>query len=154
MLKKVLPNRSTRMPTIAFVVISLYLPAIAAFAAEATVYKDPQCGCCAKWVDHLKGAGFEVTVHDVPNIDEIKKQQGIPTEFGSCHTAVIDGYKVEGHVPVSVIQRLLKERPKIDGIAVPGMPMGSPGMEGPRRMEYDVMTFGGSEGPKVYEHIK
>lgn len=154
MLKKLLPNCSNWLPTIALAILGSCLPVVAASAAEATVYKDPQCGCCAKWVEHLKGAGFKVTVHDVANIDEIKKQQGIPTEFGSCHTAVIDGYKVEGHVPVSVIQRLLKERPKIDGIAVPGMPMGSPGMEGPRRVEYDVMTFGGSEGPKVYEHIK
>lgn len=127
------------------------LPSFAALATEVIVYKDPKCGCCSKWVEHMRTNGFEVKVEDVPNIGDIKKEQGIPRELGACHTSLVDGYKVEGHVPADVVKRLLSERPKVAGIAVPGMPMGSPGMEGPTRNSYDILTFGGEDGITVYE---
>ncbi len=109
--------------------------------AEIVVYKSPTCGCCSKWVDHLRDAGFAVTTHDTNDLTQIKMSNGIPQQLAACHTGIVDGYVVEGHVPADVIQRLLRERPDVVGIAVPGMPMGSPGMEGPYKEPYDVLTF-------------
>jgi len=107
------------------------------------VFKSPTCGCCSKWVDHLRSHGFTVRTTDVEAIDEVKAKHQIPQSARSCHTALVGGYVVEGHVPATDIQRLLKERPAIAGIAVPGMPIGSPGMEVPGRAadRYQVMTF-------------
>jgi hypothetical protein len=95
---------------------------------KITVYKTPTCGCCAKWVDHMKAAGFEPTVHDLPELSAIKAKHGVPANLQSCHTALVGNYIVEGHIPADVVQTLLKEKPKVAGIAVPGMPTGSPGM--------------------------
>ena len=106
-----------------------------------TVYKSPTCGCCAKWVDHMKAAGFEPTVRELDDLSEIKAGAGVPGELESCHTAIVGGYTIEGHVPAADVQRLLKEKPKVAGLSAPGMPMGSPGMEGPRKDAYDVVTF-------------
>ena len=107
------------------------------------VYKSPTCGCCSAWVDHVKEAGFEVEVQDIPNVTPIKNEHGLPQHLASCHTALVDGYVVEGHVPADIIRRLLAERPQVTGIAVPGMPAGSPGMEVPggRKDPYDVIAF-------------
>src|SRR5215213_8442102 len=106
------------------------------------VYRSPTCGCCAKWVDHVKAAGFSPTVHQVEDVSPVKARGGVPADLQSCHTALIGGYVIEGHVPADVIQRLLTERPKIAGLAVPGMPVGSPGMEqGPRKDPYEVIAF-------------
>ncbi|MDD9923641.1 MAG: DUF411 domain-containing protein [Boseongicola sp.] len=118
---------------------SLSGPAYA--AAEFTVYKSPWCGCCSKWVDHLQANGHMVTTKDIENLDTIKKMAGVPERLQSCHTAIVDGYVVEGHVPAKDITRLLAERPKAKGLAVPGMPAGSPGMEGSAPDKYDVMLF-------------
>ncbi|HEX7239243.1 MAG TPA: DUF411 domain-containing protein [Longimicrobiaceae bacterium] len=112
-----------------------------------TVYKTPTCGCCRSWVDHLRQAGFRVETVDREDLSPVKKEHGVPQALHSCHTAVVDGYAVEGHVPADVIRKLLAERPAVKGIAVPGMPMGSPGMEGPRKDPYEVFTFDAS-GPK------
>ena len=110
--------------------------------AEITVYKSQYCGCCTKWVDHLKEAGFSIDVREVDDLGSVKNRLGVPRQYGSCHTAVVDGYWVEGHVPVDLIQRLLQERPEnIAGITVPGMPLGSPGMAGPNPMEYKVLSI-------------
>lgn len=108
-----------------------------------TVYKTPQCGCCRTWVDHLRKHGFEVTTHDVDDISAIKTKLGVPTDLASCHTAVAGSYVVEGHVPAADIQKLLATKPKVAGVAVPGMPVGSPGMEVPGRKadKYDVIAF-------------
>lgn len=95
------------------------------------VYKTPTCGCCAAWVTYVRRAGFQVEVHDLPDLTEIKRSSGVPQSGESCHTAQVGGYFVEGHVPVEDIRRMLAERPDIRGIAVPGMPAGSPGMEVP-----------------------
>jgi len=94
------------------------------------VWKDPNCGCCHLWVEHLQANGFAVQVHDVGNT-AARKRLGMPEKLGSCHTARVAGYVIEGHVPASDIQRLLKDKPQALGLAVPGMPMGSPGMDGP-----------------------
>ena len=118
------------------------------------VYKSPTCGCCSKWVDHVAAGGFKVKVTDLSDtaLASLKEKHGIPRTAQSCHTALIGGYAIEGHVPVGDIQRLLKEKPAIAGIAVGGMPIGSPGMEVPGRpaQTYNVVTFDKQGGIKVY----
>lgn len=134
----------------------LFLMADGATADPATiqVYKTPTCGCCTKWIDHLREAGFDVEATDLADLTEFKASNGVPRTMTSCHTATVEGYVIEGHVPASDITRLLAERPKIAGLTVPGMPMGSPGMEhsDPSRHEaYDVLAFGGeAERPEVF----
>ena len=106
------------------------------------VWKDPSCGCCGDWIDHMQKNGFKVTTHDVGN-NAVRKRLGLPEKYGSCHTALVGGYVVEGHVPADDVKRLLKEKPNALGVAVPGMPIGSPGMDGPayggRRDAYDTV---------------
>jgi hypothetical protein len=119
-------------------------------AQPITVYRTASCGCCGLWVDHLKKAGFEPTVHMVNNMNEAPPHKRVPAGLHSCHTATLEGYIVEGHVPADVIRQLLKERPKVTGIAVPGMPLGSPGMESPNPQPYDVLTFDASGKTTVY----
>lgn len=118
---------------------------------EIVVYKSPTCGCCSKWVGHLESHGFMVVAHDVTNLAEIKAQFGVSSDLTSCHTAAVDGYVIEGHVPADVIARLLDQRPDVLGLAVPGMPMGSPGMEGSTVQRYDVIAFGRDGSRDVYE---
>ncbi len=108
---------------------------------EATVYKTASCGCCKKWIQHLHDNGFKVTAHDVKDVTPIKTENKVPAKLASCHTALIGGYVIEGHVPADLIHRLLKERPAVKGLAVPDMPVGSPGMEGMFSQDYDVLTF-------------
>ncbi|HEX2092963.1 MAG TPA: DUF411 domain-containing protein [Longimicrobiaceae bacterium] len=122
----------------------------AASGPVVTVYKTPSCGCCRKWVDHLRSHGFRVTSHDMADVQPIKRRHGVPGSAASCHTALVGGYVVEGHVPADVIQKLLRERPRVAGVAVPGMPMGSPGMEGPYSERYDVVSFDRSGKTAVY----
>jgi hypothetical protein len=107
------------------------------------VYKSPTCGCCAKWIDHVKANGFRVEIHDVnDNVAAKKAEWRVPGELHSCHTAKVGDYVLEGHVPAAEIKRLLAEKPAVAGLAVPGMPRGSPGMEGPYPAEkYDVVAF-------------
>lgn len=121
---------------------------------EITVYKSPTCGCCKKWISHLKNNGFKVTAYDVKDVRPIKQRSGVRPEQASCHTALVGGYVVEGHVPAKDIKRMLKEKPKITGLTVPGMVVGSPGMEqGSRKDPYKVMTINKSGPSKVYaEH--
>jgi hypothetical protein len=96
-----------------------------------TVHKSPYCGCCVKWIEHMQAAGFEVEVVNTDDMTPVKQRVGIPPGKGSCHTAEVDGYFVEGHVPAEDVKRLLAEKPAARGIVVPGMPVGSPGMESP-----------------------
>jgi len=105
------------------------------------IWKSPTCGCCRLWVDHMRANGFKPTVHDVPDVAPFKRKLGVPASLESCHTSVVAGYAVEGHVPADVVRQLLKQKPQVAGIAVPGMPMGSPGMEGSRKDPYNVLTF-------------
>jgi hypothetical protein len=100
-------------------------------AAEVEVFKSPTCGCCNDWIEHLQAAGFRVKANDVADTGRYRARYGMPARLGSCHTAVVAGYVIEGHVPAREIRRLLRERPKALGLAVPGMPIGSPGMDGP-----------------------
>jgi hypothetical protein len=108
-----------------------------------TVHKSKSCGCCANWVDYLRGAGFEPTVHDEEDMDAVKDRLGVPSDLRSCHTAVIDRYLIEGHVPAGDIRRLLSSKPQLRGLAVPGMPAGTPGMaaEGAPIAGFDVVGF-------------
>lgn len=119
-------------------------------AADMVVYKSPTCGCCAAWIEHVKANGISVDVREAYDLDPIKAKMGVPGDMQSCHTAMIDGYVVEGHVPANDIKRLLKERPQAVGISVPGMPVGSPGMEqGGAKDPYDVVLFG-PQGYKLF----
>lgn len=127
------------------------LAPLAQVATPITVYKTPTCGCCGKWVDHMRANGFNPTVNDLPNLTAIKASTGVPQNLQSCHTSVVGGYAIEGHVPADVVRQLLKEKPKVAGIAVPGMPLGSPGMEqGPQKDRYNVVAFGKDGSQKVY----
>lgn len=116
----------------------------AAAAPLIVISKDPSCGCCSGWVEHLRGAGFETQVNELSDLGPLKRRFTIPTALASCHTAEVDGYIIEGHVPASAIRRLLAERPAAIGLAVPGMPIGSPGMETPGSPDetYEVVLFG------------
>jgi hypothetical protein len=106
-----------------------------------TVYKSPTCGCCAKWIDHMENAGFKVITHNRQEMGQIKEEHGVEYKLRSCHTAIVEDYVLEGHVPAGDVRRLLKERPAVDGLAVPGMPAGSPGMEGEYADPYEVIAF-------------
>ncbi len=107
------------------------------------VHKDPYCGCCGSWIDHIRAAGFSVEAIDEPDMATVKERLGVPADLASCHTALIDGYVIEGHVPAASIHQLLTVRPAATGLAVPGMPIGSPGMEVPGVPDetYDVLLF-------------
>ncbi len=119
-------------------------------AAEITVYKSPWCGCCEQWIDHLRAQGPRVAVQDMEDLDAIKKMARVPANLQSCHTAFVAGYVLEGHVPAADIARLLAQRPKARGLAVPGMPGGAPGMEGAAAEPYDVMLFQTDGGARVF----
>lgn len=119
-------------------------------AQEVTVYKSPWCGCCGDWAGHLRENGFEVTVREVEDLDPIRAEHGISGELMSCHTAVVDGYVVEGHVPAADVRRLLRERPEARGLTVPGMPAGSPGMEAAGEEPYEVLLFDEAGDTSVY----
>ncbi|MBD2088557.1 DUF411 domain-containing protein [Microcoleus sp. FACHB-1515] len=126
------------------IAFSLALPAIAsADAIEMTVYRDPGCRCCGGWMEHLRAEGFEPKNVPTEDMEAFKRNHGISEELSSCHTAVLDGYLIEGHVPVADIQRLLADRPQIAGIAVPGMPIGTPGMESDDGVQdaFEVVSF-------------
>jgi hypothetical protein len=121
-------------------------------APTVQVYKSPTCGCCANWVKHLQQHGFRTQVTEMDDVAGIKAERKVPARAQSCHTAIVDGYVIEGHVPAADVQRLLKERPAVTGLAVPGMPIGSPGMEVPnvKPQAYDVVTFDKQGQLKVF----
>jgi hypothetical protein len=122
---------------------------------EMTVYATPTCGCCGAWVDHMRDNGFAVNIVYHDDLTEIRREYQLPWELTSCHLGVVEGYAVEGHVPASVVRRLLSERPEVLGIAVPGMPVGSPGMEHPDgyTTSYEVFTYDASGPLGVYEFV-
>ncbi|MNR71300.1 hypothetical protein D3C71_19150 [compost metagenome] len=128
------------------------LPAMATSSLPAVeVFKNPYCGCCEFWVDHLKSAGFAVKVTLVDDSSAVRKRYGIPDKLASCHTGVVAGYALEGHVPAADIKKLLAAKPAAAGLAVPGMPMGSPGMEaGGRKDPYDVLLVDKAGGSSVF----
>ena len=116
------------------------------------VYKSPTCGCCSKWIEHMRANGFTVKSTDLGDMTKVKAKYGVPDQTQSCHTAVVEGYVVEGHVPAADVHRLLKEKPAVVGIAAPGMPVGSPGMETPyvKADKYDVVAFDKKGGTRVF----
>ncbi|MBI3222405.1 MAG: DUF411 domain-containing protein [Nitrosomonadales bacterium] len=116
------------------------------------VYKSPECGCCKAWAEHLQKNGFSVILHDVDDVPAARKKLGIPNRYGSCHTAKVGEYLVEGHVPAADIKKLLKEHPKAIGIAVPSMPPGSPGMESDAPVLYDTLLIAPNGTAKVFAH--
>lgn len=145
--------------TIAACIVAVTLHGCSPSTAEPSlplvkVHKNASCGCCKIWVERLREAGFQVEVNDVDNLNSVKQRVGLPYGMGSCHTAEVAGYFVEGHVPVDDIKRLLREKPQARGLAVPGMPVGSPGMEvaSGQVQPYDVMLVGSDGGATVYSH--
>jgi hypothetical protein len=121
-------------------------------ARSMIVYKSPTCGCCNEWVKHVRAAGYQVKAVDVEDVTPYKKKYGVPMEMASCHTGIVEGYAIEGHVPADLIDRLLREKPKhAKALAVPGMPVGSPGMEmGGRKDAYNVMLIDRAGKATVY----
>lgn len=148
-----MPARTLTALTVAFLVVIASgctrtdaAPEVAPAASsdplpEITMYKSPTCGCCTAWGEYMEAEGFPVVMIDVPNIGEKRTELGTPLMLGSCHTAVVEGYLVEGHVPADDVRRLLREKPDALGIAVPGMPIGSPGMEVPGRAPQAYETY-------------
>lgn len=129
---------------------ALLLPMLSARAQmpQITVHKDPDCGCCNGWADHLKAAGFPVSIVAATDLAAVRQRLGVPVDLAGCHSAEMGGYVIEGHVPAAAIRRLLNERPDAKGIAVPGMPLGSPGMDG-TPVVYEVILFG-PQGRRTY----
>lgn len=117
---------------------------------EITMYRSEGCNCCIKWAEYLEENGFRVSKQTVSNLTEVKEENGVPGQLSSCHTALVDGYVVEGHVPAEDIKRLLRDRPDAIGIAVPGMPPNSPGMDQPVTREYQVVLFDDEDNTYVY----
>lgn len=115
-----------------------------------TVYKSASCGCCHKWIDHLRAAGFTVTAFDTEDLTSVATSMGVPFRLSSCHTARVGNYVIEGHVPADLIKKLLDEHPALAGLAVPGMVTGSPGMEGPNPQHYDVIAWDRTGKTTVY----
>src|SRR3972149_1906615 len=114
-------------------------------------YKSPSCGCCTLWVEHMQQSGFKVNVHNVRDVTPMRANPGVPDAMGSCHAGLAGGYAIEGHVPAADVKRLLRERPKATGIAVPGMVIGSPGMEqGSTKEPYNVVLFNGKGRTRVF----
>ncbi|SOR30638.1 conserved protein of unknown function; putative exported protein [Methylorubrum extorquens] len=148
-----MPSRRTMLMGLA-VGLAMERQALAAALPEVAVTKDPSCGCCEKWVAHLREAGFTVTVTEGP-VNPVKARLGVPRDLASCHTALVGRYVVEGHVPAGAIKRLLAEKPKATGLAVPGMPVGSPGMEvdGVEPEAYEVVLFG-PEGRSAFARYR
>jgi hypothetical protein len=148
-------TRRGAVAVLGFSALGAALPATAAERAVMQVHKDPSCGCCSGWVDHVRKAGYTVEVTESSALGGLKKRLAIPEALWSCHTAEVDGYVLEGHVPAAAVGRLLAERPRAKGLAVPGMPIGSPGMEvaGMEAETFDVVLFG-PDGQSVFGRFK
>jgi hypothetical protein len=156
-MKNTLLTRRHALQGLALSTLAATLPALAATPQVTTpieVWKDASCGCCGDWIDHMQANGFKASVHDSGNT-AMRARLGLDNRYGSCHTAVVGGYVVEGHVPAREVQRLLREKPQALGLAVPGMPVGSPGMDGAvyggRRDKYDVLLVMKDGSSRVYQ---
>jgi len=149
-------SATRRSASVVAALVSLLPTALLAAPTQPSVevWKSPTCGCCKDWVAHLQANRFKVKVHDTGNTDA-RERLGMPIKYGSCHTATVGGYALEGHVPAREVRRLLKERPKAVGLAVPAMPLGSPGMDGPaygnRKDPYDVLLVQRDGSATVYQ---
>jgi hypothetical protein len=141
-------NKRFLIPALAASLIGL--TAQAAPLPPVDVYKSPYCGCCEEWVKHMRQAGFTVNTHDVQDVPAARQRIGMPERYGSCHTAKVGGYLLEGHVPAADVKRLLAQKPPAVGLAVPGMPQGSPGMETSTPQPYDTLLVGKDGGSTVF----
>ena len=152
-------NRRALIAAIPVAGMAIAVPGLSRAAARTPmeVWKDPNCGCCHDWVLHMRAAGFDVTVHDTGN-HAVRARLGLPQHLGSCHTALVGGYLIEGHVPASDTRALLTQRPTALGLAVPGMPVGSPGMDGPeygnRRDPYNVLLVARDSSTQIFKRYK
>lgn len=140
-----------RRTFLTIVPLAAVLPAALAYAANPAieVYKSPTCGCCGKWVEHLRANGFDATIHHVADLNAVRAQAGVPVQLASCHTARIGGYVIEGHVPAADIRKLLAERPSAVGLAIPGMPAAAPGMDMPGPA-FDVLLFDAAGKTRIF----
>ena len=134
----------------ALALIAITGGAVAQASPAVEVFKSPNCGCCGLWVEHMRQAGFQVNVHDVSDIPAARRKLGMPERYGSCHTAKVGGYAIEGHVPAADVKRLLAEKPKAVGLAVPSMPPGSPGMESSRPIPYETLLVQSDSAARVF----
>ncbi|WP_373529861.1 DUF411 domain-containing protein [Nostoc sp.] len=145
-------NAQALFPT--FVAANAQLSSITRFkptALNATVYHSPECNCCGGWIDHLKAQGFQITDFSTPDIETIKQKFNVPDNLSSCHTAIVNGYVIEGHVPANDIKRLLQEKPNVIGLSVPNMPVGTPGMEmGNQKDPFTVFSFNRKDSVMVF----
>jgi len=142
--------RITALPILALLVAAATPRFPGHASVTVTVFKDPNCGCCKSWIEHLRKHGYDVIARDTSDVVPTKRTARVPQQLYSCHTAFVNGYVVEGHVPAADIDRMLKQRPKIAGIAVAGMPAGSPGMEVGRVDRYDVVAFNRDGTTRVF----
>lgn len=147
-------NHKTLLSALAGALLSLAGAVVQAAALPAVeVYKSPDCGCCEAWIKHMRQAGFTVNAHNVTDVPAARRLTGMPERYGSCHTATVGGYALEGHVPAADVKRLLAQKPAAAGLAVPGMVPGSPGMESPRPQPYETLLIGKDGHAAVYaEH--
>jgi hypothetical protein len=145
-------NRRNLLRTLLAGAVFSPLSSIAGLAPQVTVYKSAGCGCCKEWIKHLETNGFAVKAVDVESPSDYRSRAGIPSSLGACHTGMSGGYGFEGHVPAADIKRFLAERPKARGLAVPAMPVGSPGMEGPRKDPFDVFLVKLDGSRSTYRH--
>jgi hypothetical protein len=141
-----------RTARLLFLALTISLPALATNSGQ--LYKDPSCGCCGKWASHMRANQLALQSQDRSDMAQLKDRLGVPPALRSCHTAQIGGYIIEGHVPATMVQQILRERPAISGLAVAGMPQGSPGMETGRRDSYQVVAFTRSGRQYVYATVK
>lgn len=148
------PYGLTRRSALGLVAAAVFVPRSSAFAQTSNilVHKDPNCGCCSGWVRHLEDAGFVVTVEETADLQPVRKRLGVPADLAACHSAEVDGYVLEGHVPAAAVRRPLKKRPTAIGLAIPGVPAGSPGMEGGTPKPYEVVLFG-KTGRQTFMHF-
>ena len=155
-MKSTLTTRRQALHALAALGAASALPALAQSPQPTAfeVWKDASCGCCGDWIDHMQSNGFKAIVHDSGN-NAMRARLGLDKRYGSCHTALVGGYVIEGHVPAREVQRLLREKPQALGLAVPGMPIGSPGMDGPvyggRKDKYDVLLVQRDGSSRVYQ---
>lgn len=146
-----LHHRVPRLVSGLALLVALGVGPVLAAGEEVVIHKDPNCGCCGKWAEHMRANGFVVKEVKTSAMGAIKRDAGVPQALGSCHTAKVGGYVIEGHVPAADVKRLLAEKPKVAGLAAPGMPMGSPGMEGPYPADrYDVVSFDADGKSRVF----
>jgi len=144
---------TSRRTFCAFAALAACAPATIMAATDAPlveVWKTPTCGCCRVWIRHLQDAGFRVRATEMDDVGPVKARLGVPPALASCHTALVEGYVVEGHVPADDIIRLLRQKPAVKGLLVPGMPIGSPGMEGPGAEPYDVLALDAAGDTRVF----